>query len=136
KSGFDLSWNIKYDQIERLQREGFTLSIAYDTKLNAKRFKKGYTNTGWETIKGIDLKETAYSVKELEGDEKYVFRIGLDDGENVYWSEENTIKTEQSWGLFSFLVLIGSLAMFLYGMKIMSDGLQQAAGSRLRNLLG
>src|SRR5690554_2096421 len=44
--------------------------------------------------------------------------------------------TERGWGIFRFLVLIGSLGMFIYGMKIMSEGLQQAAGSRLRYLLG
>lgn len=33
------------------------------------------------------------------------------------------------------LTLIGALGMFLYGMNMMSSGLQKAAGSRLRNLL-
>ncbi len=48
----------------------------------------------------------------------------------------DNIPATPSWGFFNFLVLIGSFALFLYGMKIMSDGLQQAAGSKLRNLLG
>jgi len=34
-----------------------------------------------------------------------------------------------------FLKLIGSMGMFLYGMKIMSEGLQKAAGEKLRNIL-
>lgn len=29
---------------------------------------------------------------------------------------------------FDFLTLIGSLGLFLYGMKVMSDGLQKVAG--------
>lgn len=33
------------------------------------------------------------------------------------------------------LSLLGSLALFLYGMKIMSEGLQKFAGDRLRNIL-
>ena len=33
------------------------------------------------------------------------------------------------------LTLLGALGMFLYGMNLMSAGLQKAAGSRLRNLL-
>ena len=33
------------------------------------------------------------------------------------------------------LTLLGALGMFLYGMNMMSSGLQKAAGSRLRNLL-
>src|SRR5215469_2627762 len=34
-----------------------------------------------------------------------------------------------------FLNLIGGICMFLFGMKTMSDGLQQSAGSRLRRAL-
>ena len=34
-----------------------------------------------------------------------------------------------------FLCLIGSVGLFLYGMKVMSEGLQKAAGDRLRNIL-
>ncbi|MCD6152009.1 MAG: Na/Pi symporter, partial [Deltaproteobacteria bacterium] len=34
--------------------------------------------------------------------------------------------------IFSFM---GGLGLFLYGMKIMSEGLQKAAGDRLRKLL-
>jgi len=34
------------------------------------------------------------------------------------------------------LTLIGSVALLMYGMKVMSEGLQKMAGSKLRNLLG
>ena len=34
------------------------------------------------------------------------------------------------------LTLIGSVALLMYGMKVMSEGLQKMAGSGLRNLLG
>ena len=36
---------------------------------------------------------------------------------------------------FDLLKLIGSLGLFLYGMKIMSEGLQKMAGEQLRNIL-
>ena len=36
---------------------------------------------------------------------------------------------------YDFLKLIGSLGLFLYGMKIMSEGLQKVAGDRLRSIL-
>jgi len=39
------------------------------------------------------------------------------------------------YSFYDFLMLIGSLALFLYGMKIMSEGLQKAAGDRLRSIL-
>lgn len=35
----------------------------------------------------------------------------------------------------NFLELVGSLGLFLYGMKIMSEGLQKIAGEQLRNIL-
>ena len=34
-----------------------------------------------------------------------------------------------------FLGLLGAVGLFLYGMKVMSEGLQKAAGDRLRNIL-
>lgn len=39
------------------------------------------------------------------------------------------------YSFFDFLKLIGSLGLFLYGMKIMSEGLQKMAGEQLRNIL-
>jgi len=35
-----------------------------------------------------------------------------------------------------FLILIGSVALLMYGMKVMSEGLQKMAGNKLRNVLG
>lgn len=40
-----------------------------------------------------------------------------------------------NYGLIDVLTLIGSVGLFLYGMKLMSEGLQKAAGDRLRNIL-
>ena len=39
------------------------------------------------------------------------------------------------YSFFDFLRLIGSLGLFLYGMKIMSEGLQKFAGDSLRKIL-
>jgi phosphate:Na+ symporter len=36
----------------------------------------------------------------------------------------------------AFFRIAGSLGLFLYGMKIMSDGIQQVAGSRMQRVLG
>lgn len=40
-----------------------------------------------------------------------------------------------SYSLLDFLGLLGAVGLFLYGMKVMSEGLQKAAGYRLRNIL-
>lgn len=40
-----------------------------------------------------------------------------------------------NYSFLDFLGLLGSVGLFLYGMKVMSEGLQKAAGDRLRNIL-
>ncbi len=40
-----------------------------------------------------------------------------------------------NYTLLDFFALLGSVGLFLYGMKAMSEGLQKAAGDRLRNIL-
>ena len=37
--------------------------------------------------------------------------------------------------MMSILTLLGALGMFLYGMNLMSGGLQKAAGSKMRGFL-
>lgn len=39
------------------------------------------------------------------------------------------------YDLFDFLKLIGSLGVFLFGMKLMSEALQKVAGARMRHIL-
>lgn len=39
------------------------------------------------------------------------------------------------YGILDFIHLIGSLGIFLYGMKIMSEGLQKVAGDRMKSIL-
>ncbi len=40
-----------------------------------------------------------------------------------------------NYSLLDFLTLTGSVGLFLYGMKVMSEGLQKVAGERMRNIL-
>ena len=40
------------------------------------------------------------------------------------------------YSLLKFLTLLGAVGIFLYGMTLMSEGLQKAAGNGLRNILG
>lgn len=39
------------------------------------------------------------------------------------------------YSIIDFLALIGAVCLFLYGMKVMSEGLQKAAGNGLRSIL-
>ena len=40
-----------------------------------------------------------------------------------------------SFGFWDLLQILGALAFFIYGMKMMSEGIQRAAGSQLRKIL-
>lgn len=40
-----------------------------------------------------------------------------------------------TFNFVDFLTLIGSLGFFIYGMKVMSEGIQKVAGSRMRQIL-
>ncbi|MBK7270856.1 MAG: Na/Pi cotransporter family protein [Flavobacteriales bacterium] len=40
-----------------------------------------------------------------------------------------------SFGILAFLKLVGSLGLFIYGMKVMSEGLQKVAGNGMRRAL-
>lgn len=40
-----------------------------------------------------------------------------------------------NYSFLDFLTLIGGVGLFLYGMKVMSEGLQKVAGDRMRNVL-
>lgn len=42
---------------------------------------------------------------------------------------------QMDYSILDFLGLLGAVGLFLYGMKVMSEGLQKAAGDRLRNIL-
>ncbi len=39
------------------------------------------------------------------------------------------------FGFFDFLTLVGSLSLFLFGMKTMSEGIQKFAGDKMRSIL-
>ena len=40
-----------------------------------------------------------------------------------------------NYSVLQFLTLVGSLGLFLYGMKMMSESLQKVAGDRMRTIL-
>ncbi len=114
-----------------------SFSIKYNTKIGEKQHKANENKAPWIQLDDISVNTVKHKIKELVGGEKYVYKVGLNlNGEKLIWSKKGKFTTERAWGIFKLLVLIGSLGMFIFGMKIMSEGLQKAAGSRLRNMLG
>ncbi|MGM0479951.1 MAG: Na/Pi cotransporter family protein, partial [Bacteroidota bacterium] len=134
--GFTIVWGVDYQDYNQLKAENYSISIKYNTKIGAKRFKDGYKNANWNVIDNIPLDSTSYTISALAEEETYVYKVGLSKNNEVQWSDRYSVTTERGWGIFRFFILIGSLGLFIYGMKVMSEGLQQAAGSKLRNLLG
>ncbi len=137
-------WTLDYDSFEQLKNK--KVFIRYNTDINAKRIKaakkdgKGIPN-GAEYMysEPLDPHELSYEIKDLKGNEKHVLYVGISNDsnpENAVYSDKVKFKTKRAWGIIKLLILIGSLAFFIFGMKIMSEGLQQAAGSRLRRMLG
>ena len=137
-SGAKFSWLVDYDQIDNVEN----VIIQYQKKV-----EKG---KGWKYSPVIDSKTTSFKIDGMSSGEKYVWKIGcLKDGsdikkvlkngvpqsENIVWSGKGKFKTLRDWGLYKFLVLLGSLGLFIFGMKLMSEGLQQSAAGGLRKIL-
>ena len=141
--GIKVTWSIDYEVYSKLKNK--QIVIKYNTKIGSKRNKKGYAESDWKYTKPIDIKETSFEIKDLQGAEKYEVYIGIIDksegnqitkDSEVVWSDKIKAKTERGWGLMKLLILIGSLGLFIFGMKIMSDGMQRTAGEKLRSMLG
>lgn len=136
--GAKFSWSLDYDQVANIEN----VIIRYQKKV-----EKGKP---WKYSPVIDAKTTSFKLEGMKGGEKYVWEIGcLKDGgnlskvlvngepksEDIIWSDKGKYETERSWGLYKLLVLLGSLGLFIFGMKLMSEGLQQTAGGGLRKIL-
>ncbi len=117
-----------------------SILIKYTTKVQTKR----KNNAVW-FYKTVPANTYSTNLEELNGGDKYVYKIGyaktgkLNDAKknnnDFIWTKKRKFKTERSWGVFKLLVLIGSLGLFIFGMKMMSDGLQKAAGNQMKGIL-
>ena len=138
EEGATITWGIENDLLQKILNiyPNATFVIKYNTKIGKKQNKSNKEKAPWVIKKDISINKVSHKLKELTGGESYIYNIGLDTGDKVIWSKEGKFSAERTWGIFKLLVLIGALGMFIFGMKIMSEGLQQAAGSRLRNMLG
>ena len=141
-----LSWSISHDVYEQLKASGAELIFTYNTKIGKKRAKKNLGGGEWMFTEKISLDETSYDFENLIGNETYYFKLGIakygnaeaskNDKSIMIWADSVKVKTDRAWGIAKLLILIGALGFFIFGMKLMSEGLQQAAGNRLRSMLG
>jgi len=141
-----LTWSVDYDVAARLKKKDVQVVILYQNDIAKRRAKKGVEGGGWEHSEAFSIRETKFELDNLNGHDKYQFKIGFapfgetaklfDDKDKMIWSKKAKTKTERGWGVAKLLILLGALAFFIFGMKLMSEGLQQAAGTRLRSMLG
>lgn len=136
----EISWALDYAAAMQLTDK--VLVIKYITDIDAKRIKAEMEGYDWTYLPPVPITDNSYTIEDLAGNEKYLVKIGIadaanpDDHDAIVWSDKVKVKTERGWGIIKLLILIGSLGLFIYGMKMMSDGMQQSAGSRLRTMLG
>lgn len=123
-----VKWSIHYDQFNFLQENGYAIVIQY-------KLKKDLINN-WQSISNIPIDATAFSIDKLKGNKDYELQLGVNKGDVSLFTDVFPARTKLPWGIFYFIVLIGSLGLFVYGMKVMGEGLQQNLGSKLRNQLG
>jgi len=134
----DFLWGIEYSKLTEILSiyPDASYIIKYNTKIGKAQNKDDETKSPWKKIEDISINKVKEKQDDLIGGENYVYKIGLVTGDITTWSKEGKFTTERTWGIFKLLVLIGSLGLFIFGMKVMSEGLQKAAGSKLRNMLG
>ena len=141
-----ITWSINYEVARQLSDNDMLAVISYNTDIGKKRAKKGMEGSDWMYTEPFPLTKNKYEVKGLIGNEKYHFKVGFSPKGKIeenktnksamVWSTAKNTTTGRGWGLAKLMILIGSLGFFIYGMKLMSEGLQQASGSMLRSMLG
>lgn len=138
EEGVKITWGIEFNKLTDILfiYPNASYSLKYNTKIGAERNDADSTLAKWTFEHNIPIEKVSHEIKDLSGGTGYLYKIGINLGDKTIWSKASKFKPERAWGLFKFLVLIGSLGMFIFGMKIMSEGLQKAAGARLRNMLG
>lgn len=141
-----LSWSINYEVAQILKERGMTAVISYNTDIGKKRIENGIEGNEWVQTESFPITNNHFELKQLAGNEKYHFKLGFvpigqeklnaEQKPEMIWSKSKSGKTQRGWGLAKLLILVGSLGFFIYGMKLMSEGLQQASGNMLRSMLG
>ncbi len=135
ETNITVSWTLDYNLLSELSNYGIV--VLYNTAIDEKRMEKKFSASDWVRSEILPINTLNYEIKGLRDNENYVVKVGVVNKETgkEWFAPKIPTTTERGWGIVKFLILMGSLGLFIYGMKVMSDGLQQAAGSKLRNWL-
>jgi phosphate:Na+ symporter len=143
EEGAEVSWVLDYSLCDAVETS--YVVIKYNTEIGQKREAKGMESS-WSYTDPIPATETHTVINDLIGNEKYIIYLGFSTSllsaeqdlakADIAWSDKVKVETMRGWGLLKFLILFGSLGLFIFGMKTMSDGLQRASSTKLRQMLG
>lgn len=98
--------------------------------------RKLYTGLFLLLLNGGSLAQSPSEGRPLStGEANCVHPIVLQLSDATAWSAEQSTESDTDWGLFKTLSIIGALGLFIFGMKIMSEGLQKVSGVGLRKML-
>lgn len=134
-----VEWALDYSTFAQLENK--VIVIAYVTDMDYKRIEAEIEGYDWSYCEPLPISQHSFTIEELSGNETYRVKVGIADADaphnhdTIVWSDKTKITTVRAYGFLSILILIGSLGFFIYGMKIMSEGIQKAAGDGMRRIL-
>lgn len=91
----------------------------------------------WEHSEWVPFEQGYIDLSELSSTTTYIYQVGYRyaDSDGVVWTARSRFDTKTPWGLLRFLLMVGALCLFIYGMKTMTEGIQASAGNKLRKVL-
>jgi len=94
----------------------------------------------WLHTDTVPYTEGSIKLRELYSSTGYIYQVGFMPSDpqkpEAVWTVRQRFESKMAWGITRFMLMIGSLCLFIYGMKTMSEGIQASAGSKLRSILG
>lgn len=130
-----VKWSLSHTAYNDLDSGLYSITIRYAAQTEIKGVDTELANEQWNYSSTISIDSNSAKISGLESDVPYLCSVGLTDGKDTTWSESTTFRTDSGWSFLNLLMLIGALGLFLYGMKVMSEGIQKAAGQRMRSIL-
>ncbi len=125
-----------------LEAELYWSRLNYDGDLYIRIRSKATKKEPWQIIGPISGTANHYTLDSLKNNHSYEWQLGAITGSDgagdptyVWADSSDKFQTSASYNFWNILTLLGALGVFIFGMKIMSDGLQKMAGDQLRKVL-
>ncbi|MFT7613283.1 MAG: hypothetical protein ACI9J3_002255, partial [Parvicellaceae bacterium] len=141
-----VSWEMGFDDIVSLKENGYQGVVYFSNLASIVTSEDGVEDITWSHADYFDISKSKYELKGLTQGESYKIKLGVVKTgqvinprfkqEDEIWSGNQEFSIDGLFGIFDLLKLIGALCFFIYGMKVMSEGIQKLAGNSMRKILG